>query len=66
MLQFTTGLVFFAGPGELIRVAPDGTHTTVIGGLQFPTSGVVADDGALYVTNRGITPGAGEVLRISQ
>lgn len=66
VLQFATGPVFFAGPGELIRVAPDGTRTTVIGGLQFPTSIVVGDDGALYVTNRAITPGLGEVLRISQ
>jgi DNA-binding beta-propeller fold protein YncE len=38
VLQFATGPVFFAGSGELIRVAPDGTRTTVIGGLQFPTS----------------------------
>jgi hypothetical protein len=66
VLQFATGPVFFAGPGELIRVAPDGTRTTIIGGLQFPTSIAVGDDGALYVTNRGIAPGLGEVLRISQ
>ena len=66
VLQFATGPVFFTGPGELVRIAPDGLRTIVLGGLNFPTSVAVDVDGALYVTNRGIAPGLGEVLRISQ
>ena len=65
VLQFATGPVFFTGPGELIRIAPDGSRSVVLGGLNFPTSLAVGVDGALYVTNRGIAPGLGEVLRIS-
>jgi glucose/arabinose dehydrogenase len=52
------------GPGKLIRVAPDGTRTTVIAGLDRPTSVVVDPDGALYVTNHGLSVGGGEVLRV--
>jgi hypothetical protein len=33
--------------------------------LTRPTSVLVADDGAIYVTNRGISVGAGEVIRIT-
>jgi len=53
----------------------DGLHpTTVLGGLDGPTSVVVGPDGALYVTNHGAAPAfasptsehtpLGEVLRI--
>jgi sugar lactone lactonase YvrE len=53
------------GSGALIRVAPNGTRTTVASaGLVSPTSVAVGPDGALYVSNRGIFPGTGEVLRI--
>jgi hypothetical protein len=38
------------GPGELICVAPDGTRSVVLGGLDFPTSVAVGEDGVLYVT----------------
>jgi len=31
--------------------------------LVRPTSVAVAPDGAIYLTNRGLTVGAGEVLR---
>jgi hypothetical protein len=60
------GPVFFPLPGRLLRVAPDGTRSTVLDGLDRPTSVALGDDGALYVTNHTITPGAGEVLRIAQ
>jgi hypothetical protein len=36
----------------------------VLDGLIRPTSIAIGSDGALYVTNRGVTPGAGEVLRL--
>jgi hypothetical protein len=66
VLQHATG-AFFSGPGILIRVSPDGTRTTIIketDGLIRPTSVLVDDDGTIYVTNKGLSVGAGEVLRI--
>jgi len=68
--------------GKLIRVACggrplvcDALHpTTVLGGLDGPTSFVFGADGALYITNHGASPAftsptsehrpLGEVLRI--
>lgn len=76
VLQHSTGAVQQGGPGILIRVTPDrsqpevcgqyraGTRTTVLGGLTRPTSIAIGPDGALYVTNRGISAGLGEVLRL--
>ena len=64
VLQHATGLTGLNLPGELIRVTPDGSRTTVIGGLDRPTSVAVGPDGALYVTNHGLSVGSGEVLRI--
>jgi hypothetical protein len=64
VLQHATGSTGLLGPGKLIRVAPDGTRTTVLEGLTRPTSVAVGSDGARYVTNNGLSPGAGEVLRI--
>lgn len=55
-----------APPGSLIRVNADGTHTTIYSGLFYP-GGVAFDrNGVAYVTNNGILPGVGEVLRITQ
>ena len=63
-LQHASG-TFFSGPGQLVRVRPNGATSTVIGGLTRPTSVLVADDGTVYVTNNGVTPGAGQVLKIN-
>ena len=60
----TGGLFFAPGTGQLSRVAPDCSRETVLVGLDRPTSVAVGRDGTVYVTNRGITAGAGEVLRI--
>ena len=49
--------------GSLIRVAPDGSRTTVIGGLTRPTSVAIGPDGAIYISHRGISIGIGQVLR---
>jgi hypothetical protein len=64
VLQHANSPTFFGGFGELIRVATDGVRSLVLGGLIRPTSLVVDSDGTIYVTNRGISVGIGEVLRI--
>jgi sugar lactone lactonase YvrE len=66
VLQHSTGATGIANPGVLLRVSADGsTRETLLTGLVRPTSVAVGPDGALYVTNRGLSPGAGEVLRIA-
>jgi hypothetical protein len=52
--------------GALIRVAPDGTRTTIASEeLLAPTALALDSDGDVYVSNRGFVAGEGEVLRIS-
>ena len=65
VLQHSSGATLLNGPGSLARVAPDGTRETVIGGLTAPTSVAVGPDGALYISNFGLTAGAGEVIRVA-
>ena len=65
VLQHSSGATGLALPGSLLRVAPDGTRTTVLSGLTNPTSVVVAPDGDLYVSEFGLSPGGGRVLRIA-
>lgn len=50
--------------GALIRVAPDGTRTTIADGLLTPTALALSSDGAIYIANKGYTFGEGEILRI--
>jgi hypothetical protein len=64
VLQHSSGATLLNGPGSLIRVAPDGTRSTVLDNLTAPTSIAIGRDGALYVTNFGVTAGAGQVLRV--
>jgi hypothetical protein len=61
----TGGLFFPTNSGQLSRVAPDCSRTTLLAGLDRPTSVAVGDDGAIYVTNHGVTPGAGQVLKLT-
>lgn len=42
VLQHSSAGPFFAGPGSLVRVAPDGTRTTVLSGLDRPTAVALA------------------------
>jgi glucose/arabinose dehydrogenase len=60
----SSGPPFFQLPGRLLKVAPDGTRTTVIAGLTRPGSVAVGRHGALYVSNRSRSIGTGQVLRI--
>ena len=66
VLQYATSPALPGGPGQIVRVDPTGARSVVDTGaaLQQPTSIALGPDGALYVSNRGITPGQGEVLRI--
>lgn len=43
-----------------------GARSTVVRGLTNPTSVAVGPDGALYVSNRGIFPGTGQVIRFER
>lgn len=61
----TGGLFFPPNSGQLSRVAADCSRTPLLTGLDRPTSVAVGSDGAVYVTNHGVTQGAGEVLRLS-
>lgn len=59
------GLLSGDPTGALIRVAPDGSRTTVASaGLVAPAGLTVGPDGALYVSNFGIFPDMGQVVRI--
>jgi hypothetical protein len=51
--------------GALIRVERDGSRTEIAAGKLLAPGGVaVGDDGVLYVTNKSVLAGAGELLRI--
>jgi hypothetical protein len=51
--------------GALLRVRRSGRVTTVLDhGLTFPTSVAVQDDGSLLVTNCGVCPGGGQILKV--
>ena len=68
-LEFATESSWKTNPdpyGALIKIAPDGTRTTVWSGegLFRPTALDIGPDGAFYVTNQGDVPGGGQVLRI--
>ena len=65
VLQFASDIVL-GGTGAVVRVSPDGAaRTTILDGLVAPTGIVVGRDGVVYVTNKGVLVGAGEVLRIA-
>jgi hypothetical protein len=54
-------------PGSLIQLAPDGTRTTLVAageGLESATSITVGPDDGIYITNRGVGPELGEIVRV--
>jgi hypothetical protein len=54
------------GNGRLLRIRQDGAPEVVLGGLVFPAGVAIGPDNALYLTNFGIFPGGGQVLRITE
>jgi DNA-binding beta-propeller fold protein YncE len=62
----TGGLFYPVNSGQLSRVAADCSRTTLVSGLDRPTAVAVGPDGAIYVTNHGVTPGKGEVLKLAR
>jgi hypothetical protein len=63
VVEHSTGPQFFALPGDIVRIRPDGTRTVLVANLNRPTSLVVDSTGSVYYTNRGITAGEGEVWK---
>jgi hypothetical protein len=63
VLQFATepGLT---GPGILYRIDSGCTKTPVVTDLIAPGGVVFGPDGAIYISNKSVLAGAGEVLRI--
>ncbi|MEH2163828.1 MAG: ScyD/ScyE family protein [Nostoc sp.] len=54
-------------PGSLIQVAPDGTRTKLVAageGLDSADGIAIGPDGKIYITNRGVGPQLGEVVRV--
>jgi hypothetical protein len=61
------GLFAPAGPrdaGRLVRVGVDGTRTVLTTELTRPGGIAIGPDGAIYISNRSVLAGTGEVLRI--
>ncbi len=54
--------------GSLIRIAPDGTRTTLLNGegLEAPAALIIGPDNAFYLINRGGRPSVGQVIRIDK
>jgi hypothetical protein len=53
------------GNGRLLRKPKNGGVEVVLEGLVFPAGVAVGRDGAVYLSNFGIFPGGGEVLRVT-
>ncbi|WP_250126700.1 ScyD/ScyE family protein [Chroococcidiopsis sp. CCMEE 29] len=66
VLEYATNSILSGDPtGALIRVAPDGTRTTIASeGLISPTALAIGSDDNIYVVNNGNSAGEGEILRI--
>jgi hypothetical protein len=64
VLQHSDG-PFTNSNGSLIRVSPDGTHTTMVSNIPRPGGLAVGDDGAVYLSTAGGMnfKGEGVVLR---
>ena len=73
MLEITKGGLGNANPqkpasltGALIRLGSGGTRTVVASqGLIAPAGLAIGPDGSIYVSNFGVLPGAGQVVRLN-
>jgi len=62
----TGGFFFPPNSGKLSRLnLSDCSRTPLVTALNRPTSVAVGPDGAIYVTNNGVTAGVGQVLRVN-
>ncbi|PRX51441.1 hypothetical protein B0I33_101595 [Prauserella shujinwangii] len=67
VLEYAKNGVLSGDPtGRLTRIGADGSRTEIAAGLlENPTSVAAPGPGVLYVSNKGISIGAGEVLRVT-
>lgn len=65
VLQYASA-PFLNGPGSIIKIARDGTRTTITTALTHPTSLLLGPHGTLYVSNNGDKAAIGEVLRVDE
>ena len=62
----TNGLLSGDLTGALTRLNSDGTRTTLLSeGLFAPTSFTFGDNGDIFIANRGIAAGQGEIIRFN-
>ena len=62
----SNGLATPGGAGALIRIAPNGSRSTLFSqGLVTPTGLAIGADGAFYASNFSAAAGRGQVLRIA-
>jgi hypothetical protein len=67
VLESTTNNPFpTPGTGDVIRIDPSGTRTTLVTGLSVPTAMVFGPDEKLYISNfgYGAPPGLGEIWKV--
>jgi sugar lactone lactonase YvrE len=53
------------GIGRLVRQCPGGAQEVLLGNLTFPGGVALGPDDAVYLTNNGTSPTAGQVLRVT-
>jgi len=67
VLEIATNSLLSGNPaGALKRVPPGGGQSSVVAsvGLINPTALALGPDGSIYVSNNGLSPDAGEVIRV--
>jgi hypothetical protein len=62
---FRRSLLSGPSPGLLVAVRPDGSRRFLAEDRLTAPAGLAVDDSHVYVSNQGLTPGGGEVLKIS-
>jgi hypothetical protein len=53
------------GIGRLLRMCPGASPAVVLDGLDYASGVAIGPDDAIYLTNHGTSPTAGEVLRLT-